>query len=103
MVSAKMGNVGHLKIRALRNKFYDVIISVYDITNKFYLVIQTYRNLGLSLGMALKYYTSVAKRSKLNVRKFFRLVSTFVEVTRKKLVGEGLFDLTPHPLPLRLK
>ena len=40
--------------------------------------------------MALKIYTSKAKGSKLNVRKFF------VEVTGEKLV-EGSFLLSPHP------
>ena len=40
--------------------------------------------------MALKFYTSVAKESKLKVRKFFGLIPTFVEVTGEKLVG-GVF------------
>ena len=40
-----------------------------------------FNNLGLALGMALKFYTSVAKESKLKVRKFFGLILTFVKVT----------------------
>ena len=40
--------------------------------------------------MALKFYTRVAKGLKLNVRKFWRLLPTFVEVTEEKLIG-GLF------------
>ena len=40
-------------------------------------------------GMTLKFYTSAAKVLKLKVRKFCRLSLTFVEVTEKKLVGEG--------------
>ena len=38
-------------------------------------------NLGLALGMAFKFYTNVAKESKLKVRKFWGLVLTFAEVT----------------------
>ena len=37
--------------------------------------------------MALKFYTSVAKRLKLKVRKSWGLILTFVEVTGEKLVG----------------
>ena len=46
-----------------------------------------FNNLGLALCMALKFFTSVAKRLKLKVRKFWGLIPTFVEVTREKLVG----------------
>ena len=35
------------------------------------------------LGMALKFYTSVAKGLKLKVRKFYELIPTFVEVTEE--------------------
>ena len=51
--------------------------------------------LGLALGIALKFYISVAKKSKLNVRKFGGLIPAFIEVTVEKLVG-GLFA-PPHP------
>ena len=37
--------------------------------------------------MNLKFYTSVAKGLKLKVRKFWGLISTFVEVIGEKLVG----------------
>ena len=37
--------------------------------------------------MALKFYTSVAKRLKLKVRKFLGLILTFVEVTGRKPEG----------------
>ena len=43
-------------------------------------------NLGLALGMALKFYANVAQRFKLKVRKFQGLIHTFVEVTGEKLV-----------------
>ena len=46
-----------------------------------------FNNLRLALGMALKFYTSVAKELKLKVKKFWGLIRTFVEVTWKKLVG----------------
>ena len=53
-------------------------------------------NLGLSLGMALKFCTSVAKGSKLKVRKFWGQIPMFVEVTREKLLG-GPFCPPPPP------
>ena len=34
MMSAKMATLGLLKIKVIRNKGYDVIISVYDVINK---------------------------------------------------------------------
>ena len=51
-------------------------------------------NLGLALAMTFKFYTSVAIGLKLTIRKFWRLIPSFVEVTGGKLVG-GLFF--PHP------
>ena len=42
--------------------------------------------MGLAVGMALKFYTSVAKRLKIKARKFLGLIYTFVEVTGGKLV-----------------
>ena len=46
-----------------------------------------FSNLGLALGMALKIYTRVTKLLKLKIGLFWGLISTFVEVTGKKLVG----------------
>ena len=54
-----------------------------------------FNNLGLALGMTLKFYTSAAKGLKLKVRTFCGLSPTFVEVRGEKLVG-GTF----WPLPL---
>ena len=48
-----------------------------------------FNNLGLALGKNLKFYTSVAKGSKLKVRKFLGLIPMFVAVTGEKLVGGG--------------
>ena len=45
--------------------------------------------------MNLKFYTSVAKRLKLKVRKFFGLTPSFVQVTEEKLVGGGGYLLPP--------
>ena len=47
-----------------------------------------FNNLGLALGANLKVYTSVAKRLKLKVRKFWGVIRTFVEVTGEK-TGRG--------------
>ena len=44
-------------------------------------------NLGLALGTNLKFYASVAKGSKLKVRKFWGLITAFAEVTVEKLAG----------------
>ena len=54
-------------------------------------------NLGLALGMTLKFYTSIGKGLKLKVRKFLRLIFLFVEVTGEKLVGGEGFFLPPLP------
>ena len=52
--------------------------------------------------MTLKFYTGVAKGSKLKVRKFWELIPTFIEVTGGKLEGEGVGGgggglFTSHP------
>ena len=52
--------------------------------------------MGLALGLTLTYYTSVAKKLKLQVKKFWWLIPTFVEVTGEKLLGGG----DPHPLQI---
>ena len=53
-----------------------------------------FNNLGIALGMSLKFYASVTKGLKLKVRKFRGLVLKFVEVAGEKLV-KRLFGL-PH-------
>ena len=53
-----------------------------------------FNNLGLIKGMALKFYRNLAKGLKLKVRKFWRLIHTFREVTGEKLVGSAF--LHPH-------
>ena len=53
-----------------------------------------FNNLGLALGMAIKFYTSVAKGLKLKVSKFWGLTPMFAEVTEEKPVG-GAFLPTP--------
>ena len=58
--------------------------------------------LGLSPGMKLTFYNSVAKALQLKVRKFLELNLTFVEVTGEELVrgwGGGWVGcfLDPHP------
>ena len=55
--------------------------------------------MGLALGTTLKFYTTVAKKSKLKVRKFWGLNLTFVEVTGETLVG-GPFCPPPRHLEL---
>ena len=54
-----------------------------------------FNNLRLALGTNLNFYTGVAKGLKLKVRKFWGLISTFVEVRGEKLV-RGYFA---PPLP----
>ena len=52
--------------------------------------------------MALKFYTCVAKGLKLKVRKFHRLIPTFVEVAGEKLVG-SLFSLILNRVKVELR
>ena len=40
IISAKLAPLGHLKIKIFQNKSNEVIISVLEITNKFYSVTQ---------------------------------------------------------------
>ena len=49
-----------------------------------------FNDLGLALGIALKFYTSVAKGLKVKVKKFSGLIPMFVEVTGENMV-EGAF------------
>ena len=51
-----------------------------------------FNNFGLAPGTNLKFYTSVARGSKLKIRKFWELIPAFVEVTGKRLVRGGLFS-----------
>ena len=54
--------------------------------------------MGLTLGMNLKFYISVAKVLKLKVEKFLGLIPIFVGVTGEKLVvvvGGGFLPLPP--------
>ena len=46
-----------------------------------------FNNLELALGMTWKYFISVAKGFKLELRRFWGIYPTFVEVTGEKLVG----------------
>ena len=48
-----------------------------------------FNNLALKLDTDLRFYTSVAKGLKLNFRKFWGIILTFVEVTSEKMVGGG--------------
>ena len=58
-----------------------------------------FNNLGLTLGTNFKLYTSVAKRLKVKVRKFWGLIPLFVEVTGEKLIGARPF-CPPPPIIL---
>ena len=58
-----------------------------------------FNNLGLALGTNLKFYVSEAKGLKLKVRKFWGLIPSFVEVTRKKLVESSFLPHLPPFLP----
>ena len=58
-----------------------------------------FNNLRLALGIAFKFYTSVAKVLKLTLRKFWGLIPTFGEVPGEKLVGRGQGGLfAPAPI-----
>ena len=51
--------------------------------------------MGLALGVALKFYKSVAKELKLKVRGFLGLIPTRIEVTGKKLVERWVLFVCP--------
>ena len=54
-------------------------------------------DLRLALGIALKFYTGVVNGLKLKVRKFWWILSTFVEVTGEKLAwGREGWPLHPE-------
>ena len=48
-----------------------------------------FNNMGLLLGTNLEFYIILSKGIRLKVRKFWRLIPTFLEVTGEKLVGGG--------------
>ena len=124
MISTKLHAVGLPKIKVFWNKGYDIIIYVNDVTDKVLPLDANYtadvvepqfyndltrknnffeqylqfkfNNLGLALGMILKFYTSVAKGLKLEVRKFWGLIPAFVVVTGKK-TDRGAFLPVFHP------
>ena len=60
---------------------------------------------GTGIGMDLKSYASVAKGSKLKVRKCCGLIPTFVEVTEEKVVGGAFCPPPPilNKVNLKLK
>ena len=83
-MSANMATLGLLKMKIFGNKGYGIVISFHDVTNNillresYYIVDSVIRphfgdssiSMGLALGITLKFYTSVAKRLKLKVKKF---------------------------------
>ena len=56
-----------------------------------------FNNLGPAVGMALRFYSSMVKGLKLEVRKLWRLNLAFVGVTVEKLVVEYFASLPPPP------
>ena len=83
---------------SLREVITTSILKGFDQKNRFFQRWSWFKfnNLGLALGMALKFNTSVAKGSKVKVRKFWRPIPMFVEVTGKKLVGEAFCPPPPN-------
>ena len=87
MVSAKFPTLDPLKIKLFSNKGNDVIISVNDVTNKSLSRDSNFWRIWY-LTHGLEIFHQCAKRFKMKVRKFWGKISTFAEVTGKKLVGE---------------
>ena len=88
---------------SLREVITTSILKGFDQKNRFFQRWSWFKfnNLGLALGMALKFNTSVAKGSKVKVRKFWRPIPMFVEVTGKKLAGEAFCPPPPTWIGLR--
>ena len=123
MISAKMAALGPLKIKVLWNidyigysfcpwRYQQKFITWLNYHNFNFIRIWPkkknfferwswfkFDNLGIALGMTLKFYTSVAQW----FRKFWGLNHKFAEVTRKKLIGRGGVDFpSPSWIGLRL-
>ena len=78
----------------MREVIITSILQRFDLKNQFFEVCCWFKfnNLELALGMALKFYTSVAKGLKLKAREFFvGLIPTSVESTGEKVVGWQAF------------
>ena len=69
----------------MREVIINSILKGFDQKNHFFERYTSckFNNLGLALGMALKFFTSVLKGLKLKVWKFLGLFSMFVEVTEE--------------------
>ena len=66
-----MVTVGIVNLKVFQKKGYDIIAFVYDVTNKILSLESNYIvYMGLTLGMTLKFYTSVVKGLKLKVKRF---------------------------------
>ena len=78
------------------------ILKGFDLKNRFFSgdVLIKFNNFGLALCMIFKFYSSLTKAIKLQVKKFWRLILAFVEVTGEKMVGGGrafCSPFSPHP------
>ena len=78
----------------------EVIISGFDQKSQFFegSCRFKYNNFGLVLDIALTFYGKEEKGSELQVRVFWRLISSFKAVTGEQLVG-GNFLPQPFPYP----
>ena len=76
--------IGNASI-SMREVIITSFLKGFDHENQFFegCSLFKFNNLGLTLGMALNLFSSVAKGWKLKVRKFLGLIHTFVEVTGK--------------------
>ena len=60
-----------------------------------------FRNLGLARGIALEFYTSVAKGLKPKVKNIWGLILTFVEVAGEKLAGRPFYRVKTWHLAIK--
>ena len=66
-----MVTAGIVNLNLFQKKGYDIIVFVYDVTNKILSLESNYIvYMGLTLGMTLKFYSSVVKGLKLKVKRF---------------------------------
>ena len=86
VMSPKFGNSSF----SIREVIIISILSGFDQKNCFFEGWSWFKfnNLGLALGTNFKFYISIAERLKLKVRKCWKFVPTFLEVTDEKLAGE---------------
>ena len=76
---------------SLREVIITTVLKGFDQKNSWF----KFNNLGMAIGIALIFYTSVVKRLKLKVRKFLGIAFMSVEIKKEKLVRNSSLPSSP--------